>query len=178
MWKKYNSDKYDFSPVEKSLSYLIPRGMNAFIMGSAPNLKRQGKNEYTEEFIAEFTAKLKPYGNFLREQGWIDKAYVYTYDEAPKRHWGEVRKIASAIKRAAPELRILQCLNQPDGVRALTGAVDVFDVYVSQYHRTGVQAMQQRGTEAWLAVCCYPMDHPNLFIEYPLIDARILPMFC
>ncbi len=178
VWKKYNSDKYDFSPVEKSLSYLIPRGMNAFIMGSAPNLKRQRKNEYTEEFIAEFTAKLKPYGNFLREQGWIDKAYVYTYDEAPKRHWGEVRKIATAIKKAAPELRILQCLNEPDGVRALAGDIDVFDVYVSQYHRTGAQAMQQRGIEAWLRVCCYPMDHPNLFIEYPLIDARILPMFC
>ena len=179
VYKKYGKKEYDFSGVEKNLSYLIPKGMNAFIMGATPNLKRQGKNEYTDEFIEKFTAKLKPYGDFLREKGWIDKAYVYTYDEAPKRHWGEVRKIAKAIKKAAPELRVLQCLNEPNGVKALAGVIDVFDVYVTQYHKTGVQAMQKRGSaQAWLAVCCYPMDHPNLFIEYPLIDARILAMFC
>ena len=179
VWKKYGKKEYDFSGVERNLSYLIPRGMNAFIMGSAPNLRRQRKNEYTPEFIEKFTAKLKPYGDFLREKGWIDKAYVYTYDEAPRRHWGEVKKIAKAIRKAAPELTILQCLNEPDGVKALTGHVDVFDLNVAQYHKSGVAALQkQKGTKIWLCVCCYPMDHPNLFIEYPLIDARILPMFC
>ena len=83
-------------------------------------------------------------------------AYAYTYDECPQRHWGEVQKIAQAIKLAAPELRILQCLNEPAGVRALAGSVDVFDVYVAQYHQTGVADLQARGTDAWLAVCCYP----------------------
>ncbi|MFV1969175.1 MAG: hypothetical protein ACC628_27455, partial [Pirellulaceae bacterium] len=101
-------DRYDFSSIDQCLEYLLGKGMNAFIMGTAPNLKRQGKNEFTPEFITKFTETLKAYGDHLREKGWIDKAYVYTYDEAPKRHWGEVRKIAKAIKRAAPELRILQ----------------------------------------------------------------------
>jgi len=169
---------YDFSEIDRRLEYLFARGMNAFIMGTAPNLKRQGKNEYSAEFIARFTDMLRVYADHLREKGWIDKAYVYTYDEAPRRHWDQVRKIARAIKKVAPELRILQCLNQPEGVRALADVVDVFDIYVAQYHKTGVQALQQRGTEVWLAVCCYPMDHPNLFIEYPLIDARLLPLFC
>jgi len=41
-----------------------------------------------------------------------------------------------------------------------------------------VAKMQKTGTEAWLAICCYPSTHPNLFIEYPLIDARIAAMFC
>ena len=176
VWKRHG--RYDFSDVDRRLEYLIPRGMNAFIMGSAPNLKRQGKNEYTPEFIARFTEMLKAYGDHLREKGWIDKAYVYTYDEAPRRHWGEVRNIARAIKRAAPELKIIQCLNQPAGVKALSDVIDVFDIYVAQYHKTGVRELQKRGTEVWLAVCCYPMDHPNLFIEYPLIDARMLPLFC
>jgi hypothetical protein len=171
-------DGFDFSDVDQRLEYLLGRGMNAFIMGTAPNLRRQGKNEYSPEFIATFTQMLKAYGDHLREKSWIDKAYVYTYDECPPRHWGEVQKIAKAIKRAAPELRILQCLNEPAGVKALASSVDVFDVYVAQYRQTGVAAMQAKGTEAWLAVCCYPMAHPNLFIEYPLIDARMLPMFC
>ncbi|HUW57701.1 MAG TPA: glycoside hydrolase domain-containing protein [Planctomycetota bacterium] len=176
--RKGRDGKYDFAGVDATLERLTAGGMNAFIMGTAANLKRAGKNEYTPEFIAQFTEMLKAYGDHLREKGWIDRAYVYTYDEAPRKHWGEVKKIAKAIKQAAPELRILQCLNEPEGVKELAGHVDVFDVYIAQYHKTGVQAMQERGTEAWLAVCCYPMDHPNLFIEYPLIDARIIPMFC
>ncbi len=169
---------YDFSAIDQNLEYLLDRGMNAFIMGTAPNLKRQHKDTYSAQFITSFTQTLKAYADHLREKGWIDKAYVYTYDEAPKRHWGEVRKIAKAVKRIAPELRILQCLNQPAGVKALADCVDVFDVYVAQYHQTGVAAMQAKGTAVWLAVCCYPKVHPNLFIEYPLIDARMLPMFC
>jgi hypothetical protein len=176
--KDAKTGRYDFAAVDASLERLIGKGMNAFIMGTAPNLKREGKKEYTPEFLASFGDMLKAYGDHLRQKGWIDKAYVYTYDEAPRAAWPEVKKVAKAIRAAAPELRILQCLNEPEGVQALAGTVDVFDVYVSQYHKAGVAPLQQRGTEVWLAVCCYPMDHPNLFIEYPLIDARCLPLFC
>ena len=168
----------DFRRSDARLERLIKKGMNAFIMSTAPNLKRRRQNEYSREFIEKFAKRVKAYGDHLRKKGWLDKAYVYTYDEAPKKHWGEVKKIAAAVKRAAPELRILQCLNQPKGVKALAGHVDVFDVYIQQYHQTGVAAMQKQGTEAWLAICCYPSSHPNLFIEYPLIDARIAPLFC
>ncbi len=176
--KSWNGKKPDYEAVGRRLEPLIKKGMNAFIMATTPNLKRSGKDEYTDEYIKEFTTGLKPYGDYLRLKGWIDMAYVYTYDEAPRRHWPQVKKIAAATKNAAPELRILQCLNEPEGVRELAGHVDVFDVYVAQYHKTGVQAMQEKGTEAWLAICCYPSSHPNLFIEYPLLDARIAPSFC
>ena len=60
----------------------------------------------------------------------------------------------------------------------MTGFVDVFDVYVAQYHRSGVSESQKKGAEVWLAVCCYPMDRPNLFLEYPLLDARVIPWIC
>ncbi len=175
---KGKDGRYQFDQFDATLQRLLGQGMNSFILGTAPNLKRAGQNEYAPGFIAEFTERIKACGDHLREKGWLDRAYVYTYDEAPEQHWGEVRKIARAIKQAAPGLRILQCLNEPKGVNALAGEVDVFDVYVGQYHKSGVQALQAKGTEAWLAVCCYPMEHPNLFTEYPLLDARILPLFC
>jgi hypothetical protein len=75
-------------------------------------------------------------------------------------------------------VRILQCLNEPEGVKELTGFADVFDVYVAQYHKAGVAASQAKGAEVWLAICCYPMDHPNFFIEYPLLDERVTPWIC
>lgn len=170
--------KYAFDALDHKLERLLGKGMNAFIMGTAPNLAREKKTRYTPEFIQEFTEMLKAYGDHLRQQGWLDRAYVYVYDEAPKSAWPEVKRIDEAIKRAAPEVRILQCLNEPEGVRALTGFADVFDVYVAQYHKTGVADCQKKGAEAWLATCCYPMDHPNFFIEYPALDVRITPWLC
>ncbi len=75
-------------------------------------------------------------------------------------------------------MRILQCLNEPEGVRELTGFADVFDVYVAQYHKASVAESQKKGAEVWLAACAYPMDHPNFFIEYPLLDLRVTPLIC
>ena len=176
--KNQETDQFNFSRIDARLERLFKKGMNVFLMGTAPNLKRQGQEHYTPEFIAEFTQRLKEFGDHLRSKGWIDRAYVYVYDEAPESAWPEVKKMSRAIRAAAPELRIIQCLSNPAGVKALRGFVDVFDVYIAHYHETKVEELRSEGTEAWLAVCCCPADHPNLFIEYPLIDARIIPMFC
>lgn len=171
-------DGYDFKSIDATLERLIGKGMNAFIMGTAPNLHREKKTEYSPAFIKDFTGKIKAYGDHLREKGWADMAYVYVYDEAPKSAWPEVKKIDLAIKAAAPEARILQCLNEPEGVKELTGFADVFDVYVPHYHKAGVAASQKKGTAVWLATCCYPMEHPNFFIEYPLLDVRATFWIC
>jgi len=169
---------YDFQAVDAKLARLIGKGMNAFLMGTAPNLRREKKSEYTPEFLEQFTGMIQAYGDHLRSKGWLDLAYVYVYDEAPKSAWPEVKKIDQLIKQTAPGLRIFQCLNEPAGVQELTGCADVFDVYVAQYHKAGVAASQKKGAEVWLATCCYPMDHPNFFIEYPLLDLRVTPWIC
>lgn len=177
-YPKKIKDGYDFTDIDAALERLIGKGMNCFFMGTAPNLGREKKTEYTPEFVEQFSKQIKAYGDHLREKGWADKAYVYVYDEAPKSAWPEVKKIDKAIKAAAPEARILQCLNEPEGVKELTGFADVFDVYVAQYHKAGVAASQKNGAEVWLAICCYPMDHPNFFIEYPLLDIRSTFWIC
>jgi hypothetical protein len=89
-----------------------------------------------------------------------------------------VKRISRTIHDAVPQARILQCLNEPQGVQELTGFSDVFDVYVTQYHKAGVAQSQNKGAEVWLALCCYPMDHPNFFLEYPLLDVRVTPWIC
>ena len=170
--------KYDFTSVDNTLQWVTAKGMNAFILGTAPNLGREHKTTYGPEFIRDFSGMIRAYSDHLRDKGWLDMAYVYVYDEAPRSAWPEVKKIDRAIKDAAPDLRILQCLNEPEGVKELTGFADVFDVYVAQYHKTGVADSQAKGAEAWLAICCYPMEHPNFFIEYPLVDLRVTPWLC
>jgi len=68
----------------------------------------------------------------------------------------------------------MQCLNEPRGVAALAGFADTWDVNLAQYHQSGVAARQAAGDEVWWCVCCWPSDHPNLFLDYPAIDARII----
>ena len=35
-------------------------------------------------------------------------------------------------------------------------------------------ARQKEGKEIWWAVCVWPDEHPNMFVEYPLMDARTI----
>ena len=43
-----------------------------------------------------------------------------------------------------------------------------------QDHILAVAERQQAGDEAWWAVCVYPKERPNFFIDYPAIDERII----
>ncbi len=44
---KGRDGKFDFRPVDAKLERLIGGGMNCFLMGTAPNLRRAGQKEYT-----------------------------------------------------------------------------------------------------------------------------------
>ena len=92
----------EISMDDASLERLIAKGMNAFIMGTAPNLKREGKSEYSREFIEEFTKKIRASADHLREKGWLDKAYVIVYDEAQSRPGPKSRRSTGPSK---PPLR-------------------------------------------------------------------------
>ncbi len=47
------------------------------------------------------------------------------------------------------------------------GISEYFDSKVPEERRTG-------NDEVWWNVCCWPASHPNLFLDYPAIDARIM----
>jgi len=168
----------DFSEVERRLTWAFDRGLNAFIMGLTPNLKRENQKEYSQKYQEELKQYLREYSAFLEKKGWLDYAFVYTYDEAPKSAWPEVKKISNVIRSVNKKLKIYQCINEPEGVRELNDYVDIWDVYVAQYWGTGVSEYQKKGKEVWLAVCIWPADPPNLFVEYLPLDARVLSWFC
>lgn len=164
---------------EEEIAYCTRRGMNAFLLQVIPNLKRRGEDEYSASYKRELVQKLESYVRRFGPRGWLDgKAYVYNYDEVGREHWPLARQMYELVKGVSPELKVIQCLNTPEGVKALAGYADTWDVYVAQYEKTGVQERVADGDEAWLAVCCYPVDRPNFFLEYPAIDGRLLGWIC
>jgi len=164
---------------DQEISYCMERGMNAFLLDVIPNLKRQGETDFSKEYKERLVEKLKSCVEKFGPRGWLDGvAYVYNYDEVDEEHWPLARQMYSLVKGVSPELKVIQCLNIPEGVKALAGYADTWDVYVAQYEKTGVRERVAAGDEAWLAVCCYPVDHPNFFLEYPPLDGRLIGWIC
>ncbi len=164
---------------DDEIGYCMERGMNAFLLEVIPNLKRKKEDSYSEEYQKNLVQKLKGCAEKFGPRGWLDgMAYVYNYDEAGKEHWPLAKQMYELVKGVDPRLKVIQCLNIPEGVRALAGYADTWDVYIAQYEETGVDERVAEGDEAWLAVCCYPVDHPNFFLEYPAIDGRLIGWIC
>ncbi|OFX29426.1 MAG: hypothetical protein A2W92_13360 [Bacteroidetes bacterium GWA2_42_15] len=164
---------------EDMLDFCIERGMNAFILDNIPNLKRKKQDSYTLEYKDSLRTRLNRYVDRFGPRGWLDgMAYVYNYDEVDKNHWPLAKEMYSFVKGVSRDLKVIQCLNIPEGVEALTGYADTWDVYVQQYEKSGVKKRVEAGDEAWLAVCCWPSNRPNFFHEYPAIDGRLLGWIC
>lgn len=164
---------------EEMLKFCIDRGMNAFILDNIPNLKRMDQDTFSDGYKDSLQARLTDYVNRFGPRGWLDgMAYIYNYDEVDKNHWPLAKEMYSFVKEVSKDFKVIQCLNIPEGVEALAGYADTWDVYVQQYEESGVKKRVEAGDEAWLAICCWPSTRPNIFHEYPAIDGRMLGWIC
>jgi len=173
---KVNPDgSFDFSEVERWGSYCFDRGMNAFV---AAVFRKPGKwgfpETFSEQYYREFTQFMTAYAAFLRKKGWLADAVVYNIDEAPQKHWEMCKENYRRTKAVSPDLSVFQCLNAPKGVKALEGFFDVVDVNIGQFHQGAAPERLKAGGRVWWCVCCWPSSHPNLFVDYPAMDARVI----
>jgi hypothetical protein len=56
-----------------------------------------------------------------------------------------IKEAYQLVKSIAPEIPVLQCLNNPKDVSVLAGFADIWDVYPAQYHVSGVAEPQKQG---------------------------------
>jgi len=167
--------RYDFSEADRLGEMLIGRGMNAFAIAMFPKPGKWGfPKQYSRKWRKDWSAFVKAYAAHLRKKGWLDRAYTYNIDEAPPSMWPACKGNYTLSKAAAKDVRVMQCLNNPKGVEALAGFADTWDVSLQFYGRSQAAARQARGDEVWWNLCCYPSSHPNLFLDYPAVDARIV----
>jgi hypothetical protein len=173
---KVNADgSYDFGEADSWGTYCRERGMNAFVAAAFPKPGKWGfPQKYSEEYYRDYTKFMTAYADFLRRKGWLDDAVVYNIDEAPPKHWEMCRENYRRTKAVSPDLQVFQCLNNPKGVAALEESLDVVDVNIGQFHKGAAPRLLKEGKRVWWCVCCWPSSHPNLFVEYPLMDARII----
>ncbi len=106
----------------------------------------------------------------LREKGWLDKAYLYWFDEPAPRDYPFVVEGMRLIERTAPGLtRMLTEQPEPP----LFGHVDLWCPVLSNYdHKVGLER-QRLGERFWWYLCCGPKaPYIGLFIDHPPTDLR------
>ena len=170
---------YDFSSLDRWLEIFKTGGVTRFPMVVVPRFRKFGGGDYTDEFKRDFKNFITAYAAHLKKKGLFEAAVMYNIDEAsndPKmREWEVCKELYSISKQAAPSLPVVQCLNEWKGVRALIGYADIWNLYFGQYERAGGGDRLKAGDQIMLSVCVWPSEPPNLFIEYPLLDARVMP---
>jgi hypothetical protein len=160
------------------IDYLLSKGANMFLIGFTfdiyssccdTTLRRNNLVKY-----------LRDYRAFLQSRNLLDRAYVYNIDEP----WGvevtHARRIYDLIKsEVGSDLRVMQNANQDNDtiIGTLLNHFDALDVNLGHYDINDVDSYRANFpaqlAELWWNVNIWPDTHPNLLLEYPLVDARI-----
>ncbi|MER3499983.1 MAG: hypothetical protein C4295_00645 [Candidatus Fervidibacterota bacterium] len=172
----------DFSDFDKAgQRYLDELGFNAFLlpiqgMGGGTFYERYegefgGFKAGTPEYERLFGDYLHQIETHLREKGWLEKAYVYWFDEPEPRDYDFVIAGMQRIRRHAPGIRRL-LTEQPEP--PLYGHVDIWCGLTPEWTKERVAERRRAGEEVWWYICTGPRaPYIGLFIEHPAVELRL-----
>lgn len=164
--------KIDFTEYDiAARRYLDGFGFNGF--SYAPPGELRGY----KRFSPEYSRLLEQYGHIItdhwRQNGWLDKAYCYWFDEPTKEDYPFVVKGMDIIRRCYPGMKLLLTEEpQPE----LFGHVDIWVPLLGwHWQPEDLDARRKLGEETWWYVCCVPhTPFPNNFIDHPGVEHRVL----
>jgi hypothetical protein len=171
----------DFTDFDRAAKqYLDPPGFSAFrvpfegIDSPAPLAEPPtflGYEAETEEYqvlMAQYGRQLQAH---LERMGWLDKAYVYPFDEPKPADHAAVRQGMDQVKRYAPRLKRLSTSEvQP----FLVGAIDIWCPSLSSFDPQAAAERQRGGEEVWWRLGNETKaPYVSAFIDRPATDLRL-----
>lgn len=130
-----------------------------------------GHKAGTPKYEALFASAVKQVEAHLREKGWLDKAYVYWFDEPEPRDYAFVRAGMDRLKKHAPGIRRMLTEEPND---ALVGAVDLWCPISDAFNAARAKPRQAAGEGFWWYVCTGPKSpYCTLFIDHPATSLRV-----
>ncbi|HNS19073.1 MAG TPA: DUF4091 domain-containing protein [Sedimentisphaerales bacterium] len=174
--------KFDFTAWDKAMERAIDHyGFNSFRLGipglgggtfhsrSAPELL--GFEESTPHYKALFTSYCTQIQEHLRAKGWLDKAFVYWFDEPDPKDYAFVNNGFAKLKAAAPDInRMLTEQVEP----ALLGGPNIWCPISDHFNPDLAEQRRQHGEKFWWYVCTGPKTpYCTLFIDHPGTELRV-----
>ncbi|MBR4673443.1 MAG: DUF4091 domain-containing protein [Victivallales bacterium] len=107
----------------------------------------------------------------LREKGWLDKSYVYWFDEPDPKDYEFVMNGFSKLKKYAPNIRrMLTEQVEPE----LIGGPNLWCPGSAHVLREDVESRHAAGEQYWWYVCTGPKaPYATLFIDHPGTEMRV-----
>jgi hypothetical protein len=172
-------DAHVFNPTRtgERIDYMLSKGVNNIVLGFTYDIY---------DPCCDTTARKTNLLNYLRDmrgylisRGLLDIAYVYNIDEP----WGDqvdhAKKIYRLIKDSVgADMRIMQNTNQDNAaiIGTFMNYFDGLDINLGHYYINDADSYRASYpapmADFWWNVNIWPDTHPNLFLEYPLVDAR------
>jgi hypothetical protein len=130
-----------------------------------------GHKAGSPEYEAMFSSIVRQIESHLREKGWLEKAYIYWFDEPEPKDYAFVRAGMERLKKYAPGLRRM-LTEEP--VEPLFGAVDLWCPLTPNYNHDLAEKRRANGEQFWWYVCCGPhAPFCGLFIDHAATDLRV-----
>jgi hypothetical protein len=160
-------DEYHFNSFRLGIPGI---GGGTFHARSVPSLL--GFTEDTPEYPILFEGYCQQVQAHLSEKGWLDKAFVYWFDEPLPKDYDYVMNGFAKLKQAAPD--ITRMLTVMEGVdERLFGGPEVWCAISNRYDHAVAQKRRLAGEKFWWYICTGPKaPYCTLFIDHPGTELR------
>ena len=185
-----SSCEIDFSRYEKEMSRVLDKfpftnftvpgqglGGGTFHERYPPSIEKYGED--TPQYHAMMTDYYTKLVDFLKQKGWLDKAYVYWFDEPAEKDYEFVAAGTAKLQKYAPGLaRMMTVMLSDDKLMPVLNRFDTsFDIWcpVSHHFQEDLaQTRMDKGERFWWYVCTGPKaPYCTLFIDHPATELRI-----
>jgi hypothetical protein len=130
-----------------------------------------GYAETAPEYDVLFGKYLKGIEAHLKEKGWLDKAYVYWFDEPDPKDYAFVMNGFAKLKKHAPDLRRM-LTEQVE--KELVGGPNLWVPLTPSLNVAGAAERRTAGDQFWWYVCCGPKaPYATEFIDHSGTEMRV-----
>lgn len=159
------------------IKYLLDKGANHFFIGLTANVYKSKETLSSRKGTVE--NYLKDYLKLIVDNNLQEYAYLYGPDE-PEHFQHAADTYAYVKKILGDNVNYVQNTNKNNNqaLKEVRHFSDIIDINLGFYDINDAEFYRNRYPddfkEFWWNINMWPATHPNLFIQYPLADARIL----
>ena len=130
-----------------------------------------GFGENTPEYPLLLGSYCRQVQDHLKAKGWIDKSYVYWFDEPSADQYPFLQRGFNKLKEYCPEIpRMITKLVEP----GLIGGPNLWCPISHEYDHTSSNERRKLGERFWWYVCTGPKaPYAGLFLDHPAPEMRI-----
>ena len=174
--------KVDFAAFDKAMENAVAKyhittfrlGLTGSGGGGADSYRAGKIGNYIQgspQYDILFGSYVKQLQDHLQQKGWLDKAFLYWYDEPTPEVYGKITEMGDLIHRYAPKLKWM--LTEQPGPE-LEKSVDIFCPILNLYDHETATGLQKQGKEVWWYICTGPKaPYVGEFIDRPGIEPRL-----